>query len=135
MWRLLKHALHESRPSSDNADVAKTNARTAAATLLSTMADQGTSDVRAAEDAYAAAWDSTLASGFGRRPTKPSWTKASLASALKSLESTSADAKKHVLEGMAFAGRRDGVLVLEELELLRTVAILLGTPIPPPRLP
>jgi Zn-dependent protease with chaperone function len=134
MWRLLKHALGEPARPDENVERDRAKVPAAAAMLLSVMADQGATAADAAEKAYAAGWEPLAASGLGRRPEKPTWTKASLATSLKSLESAPAETKKHLLAGLAAAARRDGTLVLEELELLRTVAILLGTPIPPPRL-
>lgn len=100
--------------------------------VLSVLARAGHSDPRQAEQSFQVGWQSL----FGNAPAPPllppeSCGLAQLDAALERLAHASPAIKRRVLEACAAAASADGLLEVQEAELLRAIADALDCPVPP----
>ncbi|MBO0610235.1 M48 family metalloprotease [Myceligenerans salitolerans] len=141
--RLLHEQLHEARhhhPSWAGRRYSTAAAQEATTTLLAVLADAGTDDPETA----AAAFDAGLRLLYGEaregRPGRgagavghaaPAAGVAALESGWGALDGMSAQAKQQLVEAVVTVVGHDGRLTVEELELLRTICLLIHCPLPP----
>jgi Zn-dependent protease with chaperone function len=102
----------------------------AARTLLAILARHGTDDPTAAEAAYAAGLTAALPGVNGMPAATQNWP-LELDRALGRLSGLQPLEKRRLIDGLSRCVAHDGMVSIEEAELLRTVCAVLNCPVPP----